>query len=233
MKIKRLFSYFTKTEIALWCASVILVVVSFCLFDREGYISMIASLIGVTAIMLCAKGNPIGQILMIIFSTIYGIISFSCAYYGEVATYLGMTLPMATFSLVSWLRNPFGGNHAEVTVNRITKKEKMLLPLAALCVTVVFYFVLKFFGTANLLPSTLSVATSFCAAYMTFRRSPYFALIYAANDIVLIVLWGLATVRDGAYISVVVCFVVFLANDLYSFINWRRMERRQRMIRNA
>jgi len=94
-------------------------------------------------------------------------------------------------------------------------------------VTVLFYFILKHFHTANILPSTLSVATSFLAVYLTFRRSPYFALAYAANDIVLIVLWILASVTDTRYVSVVVCFAAFLVNDIYGYISWQKMKTRQ------
>ena len=63
-----------------------------------------------------------------------------------------------------------------------------------------FYFFLEYFNTANIVPSTVSVTTSFLAVYLTFRRSPYFALAYAANDIVLIVLWVLASICDARYI---------------------------------
>ena len=94
-------------------------------------------------------------------------------------------------------------------------------------VTVIFYFILEYFGTANIIPSTLSVTTSFIAVYLTFRRNAYYALAYAANDVVLIILWILAALTDIAYISVIICFVVFLVNDLYGFISWKRMSARQ------
>lgn len=94
-------------------------------------------------------------------------------------------------------------------------------------VTVAFYFILKYFHTANMVPSTVSVATSFAAAYLTFRRSPYFALVYGMNDLVLIVLWVLAAMEEVRYISVVVCFIAFLVNDLYGYISWKKMEKWQ------
>ena len=164
---------------------------------------------------------------MIVFSLLYGIISFSFAYYGEMITYLGMTMPMAVFSLISWLRNPYKGNKSEVEVNRIRKVEQVFMWLATIAVSVIFYFILKYFNTANLLPSTISVTTSFLAAYLTFRRSPYFALAYAANDIVLIILWVMASISNIHYISVVVCFVAFLFNDIYGFVSWQNMKKRQ------
>ena len=219
--------YFTKTEIALWSVSTIAIVLSFFLFDRGNYMTLIASIIGVTSLIFNAKGNPFGQLLMVIFSILYGIISFRFRYYGEMITYLGMTAPMAVFALISWLRNPYKGNKAEVAVNRLRRYEVGVMLLLTAAVTVLFYFILAYFHTANMVPSTLSVTTSFIAVYLTFRRSPYFALAYAANDVVLIVLWTLAALEKISYISVIICFVVFLVNDLYGFISWRRMEKRQ------
>lgn len=220
--------YFTKAELTLWGASAMLILLSFLIFDRVNYMTLVASLIGVTSLIFNAKGNPIGQALMIIFSLLYGIISYRFSYYGEMVTYLGMTAPMALFALISWLRNPYKGNKAEVAVNRISAGEWVLMLILSAFVTVVFYFILDYFGTANMLPSTLSVTTSFIAVYLTFRRSPYFALAYAANDIVLIVLWIWASAYDISYLSVTICFVLFLVNDIYGYINWRKMERRQR-----
>lgn len=226
-KLKAFAAYFSRTEISLWGSSVALIVLSFCIFDRENYLTLLASLIGVTSLIFNAKGNPFGQLLMVIFSLLYGIISFTFSYYGEMITYLGMTMPMAVFALISWLRNPYNGNKAEVRVNNISRKETALMWLITTIVTFVFYFILDGFNTANIIPSTISVTTSFLAVYLTFRRSPYFALAYAANDIVLLILWGLASMEDIRYLSVVVCFIAFLINDVYGFVNWRQIEKRQ------
>lgn len=226
-KIKLLLSYFSKEEQLLWISSVVLIVLSFCVFDRENYMTLAASLIGVTSLIFSAKGNPIGQLLMIIFSLLYGMISYAFAYYGEMVTYLGMTMPMAVFALIAWLKNPYNGNKAEVKVNRISRKEIVEMWVLTVVVTIVFYHILEFFHTANIVPSTLSVLTSFLAVYLTFRRSPYYAVAYASNDLVLILLWVLASLQDTRYLSVVACFVAFFVNDVYGFVSWRKMEWRQ------
>ena len=225
--MKKLTAYFSKVELALWGSSAGLILVSFFLFDRVNYLTLAASLIGTTSLIFNAKGNPIGQALMIVFSLLYGWISYSFSYYGEMITYLGMTGPMALFALVAWLRHPFEGNHAEVAVNKLQHREQILMYILTAGVSVLFYFILDHFHTANMILSTLSVSTSFLAVYLTFRRSPYFALAYAANDVVLIALWILATREDIGYLSVIICFLMFLVNDLYGFFNWKRMEERQ------
>jgi len=227
MNKKSKLAYFTKFELTLLCSSILLILVSFLIFDRQNYLNLIASLLGVISLIFCAKGNPIGEALIITFSVFYGIISYAAAYYGEMITYLGMTTPMAIFALISWLRNPYNGNHSEVKVNTLKPKEFLFLFFLTIAVTVAFYFILDALGTANLLVSTLSVSTSFAAVYLTARRSHYFTVAYALNDLVLIVLWIFQTLSDISAISMVVCFVVFLANDIYGFTNWQKMKRRQ------
>lgn len=220
----RYLNYFSTFEKLLWLFSVLAICAAFFLLDRTNWLSLVASLVGVTFLIFNAKGNPIGQFLTIVFSVLYGIISYSFSYYGEMVTYLGMTAPMAFLALISWLRNPFQGNKSQVKINHISVNEVRFMLALTVIVTVIFYFILSALNTANIIPSTISVTTSFIAVYLTFRRNPYFALAYASNDMVLIVLWAMASVNDKSYVSVLVCFIVFLLNDLYGFINWKRMD---------
>ncbi len=219
--------YFTKKELLLWIGSILTILISFILFKGDNTLSLIASLIGVTSLIFCAKGNPFGQFLIIIFSLLYGIISFSYAYYGEMITYLGMTAPIALFSMITWLKNPYEGNKSEVEVKHLKLKDIIPMIILTVIVTFVFYFILDYFNTANLIPSTFSVTTSFLAIYLTTKRSPFYAVAYAANDLVLIVLWSIAAKTNITYVSVVVCFAVFLLNDISGFINLQKMHKRQ------
>lgn len=227
MKLKQLFSSLTIIDYIIWTAAILFITVSFLIFDRNNFMTLAASVIGVTSIIINAKGHPLGQLLMLFFAAVYGYISFSFHYYGEMMTYLGMTAPMALFSLIAWLRNPFKDGNAEVRVNHLSVLEVAFMSLLTCLVTIIFYFILRYFNTANLIPSTISVTTSFAAVYLTFRRSAFFSLLYAANDIVLIVLWTLAAMTDSSYISVLICFAMFLVSDIYGFISWLKMKKRQ------
>ena len=229
-KLSALYRYFTHMERLLWGVSMLLILLAYLLFDRQSPLTLTASLIGVTALIFTAKGNPLGQLLMVFFSLLYGVISWQFHYYGEMLTYMGMTMPMSLFALIAWLRHPFQGQRAQVTVARLRPGEPWLLALLTAAVTVAFYFLLRHFGTANLLPSTLSVTTSFAAVYLTFRRNPHYALAYALNDAVLILLWLLAARTQQRYLSVALCFCAFLVNDLYGFLCWRAMEKHQQAV---
>ena len=227
MKIGSVLASLNETERLIWSCSVIVIVISFVVSGGGDVLTLIASLIGATALIFVSKGMVIGQVLTVVFAVFYGIISLYFRYYGEMITYLGMTAPIAIATVVAWLKHPYKQS-AEVEVSRVSKRQLAVLCVGAVLVTVFFYFILKALGNANLLFSTISVTTSFIASYLTFLRSEFYGLGYAANDIVLIVLWVLATIEDRSYLPMVICFVVFLINDLYGFLNWRRMKRRQR-----
>ena len=140
---KLIIKYFSLGEILLWSLSVSLVILSFCIFDKKNYLMLIASLIGVTSLIFNAKGNPIDQALMILFSLLYGYISFKFKYYGEMLTYVCMTMPMAIFAFISWLKNPYNGKKAEVNVNHLSKREMLFMTVFAITLTFIFYFILK------------------------------------------------------------------------------------------
>jgi nicotinamide mononucleotide transporter PnuC len=226
MKFKNPFSSLTKFEWILWGISSVTVVLTQALAPQGNIVSMLASLIGAAALIFIAKGNVVGQMLMIAFSILYGIISYHFRYFGEMITYLGMSAPMAVLAAISWIKHPYRDSNC-VKVDRLTKGKISILCILTLLVTAAFYLILGALDTSNLIISTISVSTSFLAASLTYLRSPYYALGYAANDVVLIVLWVLASMVDISYLSMVICFVMFLVNDLYGFINWRRMQRKQ------
>ena len=214
-------------EKILWICSLLSVTISFIFCAEKDYLSLIASVIGVTALIFVAKGDVLGQILTVIFSVFYGIISFSFNYYGEMVTYLGMTAPIALMSVISWLKNPFEKNKPQIKINKISVKEHIFAIFLALVVTVIFYFILSYFNTANIIFSTISVTTSFLASYYMFRRVALYAIAYAMNDIILIILWVMATIKNIAYLPMVICFSVFFINDMYGFINWQKIRKKQ------
>ena len=221
------FKSLRKREWTLWGVSLFLVLLSNILCGQVDAVNLAATTLGVTALIFIARGDVWGQILTVIFSILYGIVSYRFRYWGEMITYLGMTLPIAMMSIITWLKNPYEQGKNEVRIAKMSGGGAALMWFLALSVTAVFYFILRAFDTPNLIPSTVSVATSFLACYLLMMRNSHYALFYAMNDVVLIVLWVLASVTDLSYLPMVVNFLMFLLNDMYGFISWKKREKKQ------
>ena len=227
MSGKNPFKTLNRFEWLLWICSNLIIIVSFLLGKEFDLLVLTASLIGATALIFVSKGNPFGQIMTVVFAVFYAVISYRFKYYGEMITYLGMTSPMAIAATVEWFKNPFEKGKSEVKIKKLTRKGCVILWGLTVVVTFAFYFILKVFDTPNLFFSTVSIATSFLASGLTFLRNPYYALAYAGNDIVLIILWILASIAEPENAPMIICFIIFFINDSYGFINWKKMRKRQ------
>lgn len=212
-------------QLTIWISSLCIIFISFVLFKTNDMMTLIASLIGATALIFVGKGDALGQLLTMVFALFYSIISYECRYYGEMMTYAGMTLPSALFALIEWLRHPYSQN--EVKVKSLTYKDLLFLFISAIVVTIVFGYILVYFDTANIVWSIMSVTTSYIASMLTILRSPYYAIAYCFNDIILIILWILASMNNINYIPMILCFIIFFINDSLGFIQWQNMKKRQ------
>ncbi len=224
--LKKALCALSKFEAILWIGSILVITVSFVLSPRLDFLVLAATIVGITALIFTAKGDVIGQFLIILFALLYAAVSFKQALYGEMISYIFMSGGIAAFSAISWLRHPYAEN--QVKINTPTPRALVVITLLSVVVTASFYFILSALNTASLAVSTLSMTTSFVASAFTLMRYPYYALAYSANDIVLIVLWTIASFSDSSAIPMVVCFVIFLVNDIYGFCNWLRMLKLQR-----
>lgn len=185
-----------------------------------------ATLTGAAFLIFLAKGNVWGQILTVVFSVLYAILSWRARYWGELLTYVGMTMPMALLAVFSWIRHPYKQEN-EVAIHRLRRDQLPLMLFTTGAATLVFSLLLSALDTPNLFWSCLSVATSFLAAYLTFMRSSLYALAYAANDLVLIILWLLMAFKDFSNFPMVVNFLIFLINDCYGYWSWKKREQKQ------
>lgn len=214
----------TRKEWMLWLGSLCIVILSNTLTENMDILTLVAACVGITSLIFAAKGNVWAQILMVVFSVLYGIISWRFHYWGEMITYLGMALPMAVWSTITWIKNP-APNGKEVAIQKLKPRHILGVIVFAAVAMCLFYRILDALNTPHILFSTISIATSVLAATLTMLRSSYYALGYASNDIVLIILWTLASMENPVYIPVVVNFAIFFFNDMYGFLCWKRREK--------
>ncbi len=221
-----------KFERYLWFFSCLAILILYLMMTTKDYITIFTTLLGATSLIFISKGNMLGPIISILFSAFYFVASIRNNYYGEASICILLNIPMCIIGCVSWFKNRLSDNNTEVEVNNINKKEYPLILIMGIVVMVLFYFILKSLNTDALLFSTISILTSFVASYLSIKRSPLYAVAYGLNDIVLIILWSIASYNSIINLCMVLCFVIFLINDIYGFINWQKLKANQDKIKN-
>lgn len=219
----------TKFETCLCLVSVLVIVIGFCFAQEKDVLNLVSSLIGVTSLIYIAKGNLFGEILSLIFGILYAYISYQNRLFSELITYGFMYVPLTIATIVTWFRHPYK-DEKTVEITKTSFKQLLLIVLLGFIVTIIFYFLLKYLNTPSLYVSTFSILTSFIASALVILRSPYYALAFALNDIVLIILWTISTISNVQNITILLCFIVFFFNDIYGFIAWNNRFKKQQGI---
>jgi nicotinamide riboside transporter PnuC len=159
--MKKILKYFSIFEWCLWLGSIVTVVVFFIVLQNKEWLYLVTTILGATSLIFLAKGNLIGLILTSIFSVFYTIVAITFRYYSEVITYCFMTLPITVISIIQWFKNPYKGNKNEVEIVELEKNQYVHIIVAGAGIAIIFYFVLSWLNTPNLIFSTISIFTSF------------------------------------------------------------------------
>ncbi len=219
----------TKFEKILLFGSIILVTLVGIIFKSD-ILTTLCSIVGIITALLLAKGKNLGQIFGVLIVILYSIVSFKNGFYGEVIIYIFVMLPMYIMGIISWITHQNKKTNT-VEVNKIKRKEWIIISIISIVCFIGIYLILKIFNTKELIISSLSVIDSLFAVYLGFRRSKYFFYFYVINDLILIALWGIPVVT-GSLILIPILFnpIINLINDIYGIYNWKRLEKEQNII---
>ncbi len=217
----------TKLEKTLLYGSCIIVLIVGIIFKSD-ILTTLCSIIDIIAMLLIAKGKNIGQLLGVLITVLYSIVSFKNGFYGEVIIYIFMMLPMYLIGIVSWIKHKNKETNS-VEINNIYKSEWLIVSIVSVIVFTGVYYLLKAFNTNELLVSTLSVLASLFGIYFQIRRSKYTFSFFIINDIILSVLWGIPIINGNfSLLPIFLDPVINFLNDTYGFYNWTRLEKKQK-----
>ena len=229
--MKKIFKDWNLFEILFLFISLIIISICFILGTDKNILSLTTSLLGIITVLCTAKGLVVAPVINIIYNVIYILLSFSQQYYGEVIIYLFLMMPINIMTIISWLKNKSKENKSIVNINKVKNKEYLYLAIGTIFVTTCFYFLLAALNTNELIISTISFIPSIVASYLLLRRSSNYAVVYIINDIILIILWSLTIKNNGTeFLTMVLTFFIFFINDIYGFINWKRIEKKQKNV---
>ena len=224
--MKKMFKDWSIFEKVLLVGSILIVSITGIIFKSD-LLTPICSIVGIITALLLAKGKYMGQVFGVLICILYSIVSFKNKFYGEVIIYLGISLPMYIMGIISWIRHQEKKTKS-VEVNKISKKEWIVVSFASILVFVGIYFLLKAFNTNQLIVSSLSVLDSLFSSYLLIRRSKYGFYFYVVNDLTLIVLWGIPCITGSFFlIPMLMNPIINLVNDTYAIYNWKKLEKMQ------
>ena len=215
-------------DLILILSGIVVVTITGILFKSKWYI-IVSTLLALLCVFTQAKGKIATQFLGIIHFCFYIFIAYSQKYYGEALVYLVVLLPLYIYGVIHWLRNKDKQDNVVIVRSNLSKKEWSIFAISFVCVSVGIFFMLRALKTEQLIINTLSFATMIPAVYLLMRRCKWNQVAFLVNDFIVPCLWiALVVQGDLSFLPMCIYHVFQITYDIYGFVEWMRLEKRQK-----
>ena len=185
---------------------------------------MTAAATGMMYTILAGKGKPACFLFGMVNTPLYAWIAFKAGYYGDLSLniyYFIMMFP----GIATWLRHRSCVSEAGIVRTRLSSKGR--LKLCAMCAI----GILALWGILHLINGNrpffdaVTNILSVAAMLLTVRRAIEEWILWIIVDAVEVLMWWNVWRTGEGHISVLLMWLLFLANGIYLLSLWMRIEK--------
>lgn len=216
--LKRDFLGWKKWQI-LWIVFANIMILGVSLYLGDTVIGILASLTGVTCVILCGMGKVSNYFFGTINVLLYAIVAWNAKYYGDVMLNLFYYFPTNMIGWVAWIKH-MDKEKNEVYKKRMTWKQDVMLAFISVVGVLGYSYVLKLLGGNLPMVDSMSTVFSVIAQILMIKRFMEQWIIWIIVDIVSVIMWIAAFFNGGESIAVLIMWSVFLVNAVIMFVKW-------------
>lgn len=194
----------------------------------------IAGITGVLCVVLVAKGSIWNYLFGLVNVSLYALISYKAALYGDAMLNAFYYLPMQFIGWWQWRKRgaalseaESGGNGVQVKARRFTWNQRIWLVLGCAAAIVAVGFILRHFGDPQpFKDSTTTVLSIVAQALMALAFMEQWAL-WIITNIVSVIMWTICVSRGEAHAGVmVIMWSFYLLNSINGLRVWLKLSRK-------
>lgn len=214
------------TEIA-WLALSVSSIVALSVHWGDTALGTTAAVTGMMYTILAGKGKLACFFFGAINTPLYAAIAFKSGYYGDFALniyYFAMMFP----GIAAWGSNQSAAIGEGIVRTRLSPKNRVLLAASCAAGTLALWALLHILGGARALCDSVTNILSVAAMFLTVRRAIEEWVLWIAVDAIEVFMWWRAWCDGSGEISILLMWLLFLANGIYLLSLWKRAEARQK-----
>lgn len=217
-RIKREFTGWKKWQIV-WIVLANSIILGVSLYMGDTAIGIVASLTGVTCVILCGMGRVSNYFFGTINVVLYAIVAWKARYYGDVMLNLLYYFPTNIIGWVVWSKH-LNQEKNEVYKKRMTLMQDILLAIISAAGVLGYSYILKLLGGNLPIVDSMSTVFSVIAQILMIKRFTEQWVIWIIVDIVSVIMWIAAFFNGGESVAVLMMWSVYLANAVIMFVKW-------------
>ncbi len=197
-------------------------------------VGSLASISGVLCVVLVAKGSIWNYLFGLVNVSLYALISYKAALYGDAALNALYYVPMQFIGFWQWRRRgaamsetEAGDKGVQVRARRFSWAQRVILAVGCAAAVVAGGFILKHFGDPQpFKDSTTTVLSIVAQALMALAFMEQWAL-WIITNIVSVVMWTICVARGEAHAGVmVIMWGFYLMNSINGLRVWINLSRK-------
>lgn len=216
--LKREFSGWKKWQI-IWLIFANVIILGVSLYLGDTAIGILASLTGVTCVILCGMGKVSNYFFGTINLLLYAFVAWNAKYYGDVMLNLLYYFPTNIIGWVAWTKH-IDKEKNEVYKKRMTWKQDVILAVIGVVGVLAYSYILKLLGGNLPIVDSMSTVFSVIAQILMIKRFMEQWVIWIIVDIVSVIMWIAAFFNGGESVAVLIMWSVFLVNAVIMFVKW-------------
>lgn len=217
-RIKREFTGWKKWQIV-WIVLANSIILGVSLYMGDTAIGIVASLTGVTCVILCGMGRVSNYFFGTINVVLYAVVAWKARYYGDVMLNLLYYFPTNIIGWVVWSKH-LNQEKNEVYKKRMTLMQDILLAIISAAGVLGYSYILKLLGGNLPIVDSMSTVFSVIAQILMIKRFTEQWVIWIIVDIVSVIMWIAAFFTGGESVAVLMMWSVYLANAVIMFVKW-------------
>lgn len=195
----------------------------------------VAGITGVLCVVLVAKGSIWNYVFGLVNVSLYALISYKAALYGDAALNAFYYLPMQFIGWWQWRKRgaalseaESGGNGVQVKARRFTWGQRIWLAVGCTAAIIAVGFILRHLGDPQpFKDSTTTVLSIVAQALMALAFMEQWCL-WIITNIVSVIMWVVCVYRGEAHAGVmVIMWTFYLLNSLNGLRVWLKLSDRK------
>ena len=216
--LKREFSGWKKWHI-IWLIFANAIILGVSMYLGDTAIGILASMTGVTCVILCGMGKVSNYFFGTINVLLYAFVAWNAKYYGDVMLNLLYYFPTNIIGWVAWTKH-IDKEKNEVYKKRMTWKQDFVLAVISVFGVLAYSYILKLLGGNLPIVDSMSTVFSVIAQILMIKRFMEQWVIWIIVDVVSVIMWIAAFFNGGESVAVLIMWSVFLVNAVIMFVKW-------------
>lgn len=215
-----------RTSEVLWLVFCLSSISALSVHAKDTAVGLTAAVTGMLYTVLAGKGKCACFLFGLINTPLYAALAFSAGYYGDFALnlyYFALMIP----ALRAWLRHASPDSEVSTRRTRLSSGGRLRLGILCLAGTLALWAVLQVIGGARPLCDALTNVLSVAAMILTVRRAIEEWVLWIIVDAVEIFMWWKSWLAGDGNLSILLMWILFLANGFYLLSLWMRLEKKQ------